>query len=57
METLRKVYTTIKTGTENTKRIMSEQESKNKENTKDLEQLKADIQSGSLNTLQAPSGS
>lgn len=57
METLRKVYSTIKTGTENTKRIMSEQESKNKENTKDLEQLKADIQSGSLNTLQAPSGS
>lgn len=57
METLRKVYTTIKTGTENTKRIMSEQESKNKENTKDLEQLKVDIQSGSLNTLQAPSGS
>lgn len=57
METLRKVYTTIKTGTENTKRIMSEQESKNKENTKDLEQLKADIQSGSLNTLQALSGS
>lgn len=57
METLRKVYTTIKTGTENTKRIMSEQESKNKENTKDLEQLKADIQSGSLNALQAPSGS
>lgn len=57
METLRKVYTTIKTGTENTKRIMSEQESKNKENTRDLEQLKADIQSGSLNTLQAPSGS
>ena len=57
METLRKVYTTIKTGTENTKRIMSEQESKNKENTKDLEQLKSDIQSGSLNTLQAPSGS
>ena len=57
METLRKVYTTIKTGTENTKRIMSEQESKNKENTKNLEQLKADIQSGSLNTLQAPSGS
>ena len=55
METLRKVYSTIKTGTENTKRIMSEQESKNKENTKDLEQLKADIQSGSLNTLQAPS--
>lgn len=57
METLRKVYSTIKTGTENTKRIMSEQESKNKENTKDLEQLKADIQSGSLNTLQTPSGS
>ena len=56
METLRKVYTTIKTGTENTKRIMSEQESKNKENSKELEQLKADIQSGSLNTLQAPSG-
>lgn len=57
METLRKVYSTIKTGTENTKRIMSEQESKNKENSKELEQLKADIQSGSLNTLQAPSGS
>ena len=56
METLRKVYSTIKTGTENTKRIMSEQESKNKENSKELEQLKADIQSGSLNTLQAPSG-
>ena len=56
METLRKVYTTIKTGTENTKRIMSEQESKNKENSKELEQLKSDIQSGSLNTLQAPSG-
>ena len=57
METLRKVYSTIKTGTENAKRIMSEQESKNKENSKELEQLKADIQSGSLNTLQAPSGS
>lgn len=56
METLRKVYSTIKTGTENTKRIMSEQESKNKENSKELEQLKADIQFGSLNTLQAPSG-
>ena len=56
METLRKVYSTIKTGTENTKRIMSEQESKNKENSKELEQLKSDIQSGSLNTLQAPSG-
>ena len=56
METLQKVYSTIKTGTENTKRIMSEQESKNKENSKELEQLKADIQSGSLNTLQAPSG-
>ena len=57
METLRKVYTTIKTGTENTRRIMSEQEANNKEHTKDLEQLKADIQSGALNTLQAPSGS
>lgn len=56
METLRKVYSTIKTGTENTKRIMSEQESKNKENSKELEQLKSDIQSGSLNTLQTPSG-
>ena len=56
IETLRKVYSTIKTGTENTKRIMSEQESKNKENSKELEQLKSDIQSGSLNTLQASSG-
>ena len=36
---------------------MSEQEANNKEHTKDLEQLKADIQSGALNTLQAPSGS
>ena len=54
METLRKVYTTIKNGTENTQRIMREQEEQNKENTKDLERLKSDIQSGSLNVLQAP---
>ncbi len=55
METLRKVYTTIKNGTENTQRVMREQEEQNKENTKDLERLKSDIQSGSLNVLQAPS--
>lgn len=54
METLRKVYTTIKNGTENTQRVMREQEEQNKENTKDLERLKSDIQSGSLNVLQAP---
>jgi toxic anion resistance family protein len=54
METLRKVYTTIKNGTENTQRVMREQEEQNKENTKDLERLKSDIQSGSLNILQAP---
>ena len=54
METLRKVYTTIKNGTENTQRVMREQEEHNKENTKDLERLKSDIQSGSLNVLQAP---
>lgn len=55
METLRKVYTTIKNGTENTQRVMREQEEQNKENTKDLERLKSDIQSGSLNVLNAPS--
>lgn len=55
METLRKVYTTIKNGTENTQRVMREQEEQNKENTKDLEHLKSDIQSGSLNVLNAPS--
>ena len=55
METLRKVYSTIKNGTENTQRVMREQEEQNKENTKDLERLKSDIQSGSLNVLQAPS--
>ena len=33
---------------------MREQEEQNKENTKDLERLKSDIQSGSLNVLQAP---
>lgn len=54
METLRKVYSTIKNGTENTQRVMREQEEQNKENTKDLERLKSDIQSGSLNVLQAP---
>ena len=54
MEALRKVYTTIKNGTENTQRVMREQEEQNKENTKDLERLKSDIQSGSLNVLQAP---
>ena len=54
METLRKVYSTIKDGTENTQRVMREQEEQNKENTKDLERLKSDIQSGSLNVLQAP---
>lgn len=54
METLRKVYSTIKNGTENTQRVMREQEEQNKENTKDLERLKSDIQSGSLNILQAP---
>ena len=54
MEILRKVYTTIKNGTENTQRVMREQEEQNKENTKDLERLKSDIQSGSLNVLQAP---
>lgn len=54
METLRKVYSTIKNGTENTQRVMREQEEQNKENTKDLEHLKSDIQSGSLNVLQAP---
>lgn len=55
METLRKVYSTIKNGTENTQRVMREQEEQNKENTKDLERLKSDIQSGSLNVLNAPS--
>lgn len=55
METLRKVYSTIKNGTENTQRVMREQEEQNKENTKDLERLKSDIQSGSLNILNAPS--
>ena len=54
METLRKVYSTIKNGTENTQRVMREQEEQNKENAKDLERLKSDIQSGSLNVLQAP---
>lgn len=54
METLRKVYSTIKNGTESTQRVMREQEEQNKENTKDLERLKSDIQSGSLNVLQAP---
>lgn len=54
METLRKVYSTIKNGTENTQRVMREQEEQNKENAKDLECLKSDIQSGSLNVLQAP---
>lgn len=54
METLRKVYSTIKNGTENTQRVMREQEEQNKENTKDLERLKSDIQSGSLNVLQVP---
>lgn len=54
METLRKVYSTIKNGIENTQRVMREQEEQNKENAKDLERLKSDIQSGSLNVLQAP---
>lgn len=55
METLRKTYSTIKSGTENTQRIMMEQEAQNKENAKELEQMKLDIKSGSLKTLQAPS--
>ena len=54
METLRQVYETIKKGTQSAQEIMQKQLKENQEHTKELENMKSEIKSGSLTVIQAP---
>ena len=54
METLRQVYETIKKGTQSAQEIMQKQIKENQEHTKELENMKSEIKSGSLTVIQAP---
>lgn len=54
MDTLRQVYETIKKGTQSAQEIMQKQLKENQEHTKELENMKSEIKSGSLTVIQAP---
>ena len=54
MKTLRQVYETIKKGTQSAQEIMQKQLKENQEHTKELENMKSEIKSGSLTVIQAP---
>lgn len=51
METLRQVYETIKKGTQSAQEIMQKQLKENQEHTKELENMKSEIKSGSLTVI------
>lgn len=51
---LRTMYETIKNGNIAARQIMEQQAAENKENAKELERMKAEIQAGSLNGLPTP---
>lgn len=54
MADLRTMYETIKNGNIAARQIMEQQAAENKENAKELERMKAEIQAGSLNGLPTP---
>ena len=54
MADLRTMYKTIKNGNIAARQIMEQQAAENKENAKELERMKAEIQAGSLNGLPTP---
>jgi uncharacterized protein YaaN involved in tellurite resistance len=54
MGDLRTMFETIKNGNKAVQDIMERQAAENKENAKELERIKADIQAGALNTMPTP---